>query len=469
MADMAAILRFLRSTSVRLSLRFATLYAVVTLLIFGLTYYFADREITEWVGDQLSDDAAGFAELYDAEGLDATLAKLNGFAGFNFEDYRIYLLKDANGAVLAGNVADINWQGSSGYVETAAIHALKPHHNDVAGYLLHSVQLGPNQLTLGTSTYFLEELREVLGKGLITGFILLLLAGLVAGVIVGRKTERRLTQISGTLRSVATGQLQQRVPMAGGDGDDLARLAQEINKTIIQLGRMVESQKQISADIAHDLRTPMQRLRQRLDELSNLRDLPAEVEDEVQAAIQIADDLIETFHALLRIAQIEAGQRPKRFAPTPLLPILTRIEDVYAAVAEENGQTLAVNAPVQDATVQGDQQLLTQMIANLVENALRHSPPGTRIELSLAHTPNGVQLDIADSGPGIPAEERGKVFDRFYRLEKSRTTPGNGLGLSMVKAIAELHGATVGLQDNHPGLRAPGLRTPGLRVVIRFP
>ena len=469
MDKVGAISRFLRSTSARLSLRFAALYAIITALVFGLTYLFADREITEWVSQQLAEDAAGFASLYDRAGMNAVLVKLHGFAGFDYENYRIYLLEDAKGGVLTGNVTAIDWQGDSGYTPADAIRATTPRYEDVTGYLLHRVQLGPNRLTLGTSDYFLAELREVLVRGLIVGFVLLLLAGLLAGVIVGRRTERRLTQISGTLRSVAAGRLEQRVPMAGGDTDDLARVAEEINKTIVQLGRMVESQKQISADIAHDLRTPMQRLRQRLDELANMADLPPEMEDRIQAAIQITDDLIETFHALLRIAQIEAGQRSKRFAPTPLLPILTRIEDVYAAVAEENGQTLAVtaaihdtpvhDATVRDATVQGDQQLLTQMIANVVENALRHSPAGTRIELSLSHAPDGVRLDIADNGPGIPAGERDKVFDRFYRLEKSRTTPGNGLGLSMVKAIAALHGATIGLQDN----------LPGLRVVIRFP
>lgn len=454
-----AISRFLRSTSARLSLRFAGLYAIITALVFGLTYLFADREITEWVSHQLAEDAAGFASLYDSKGLDAVLVKLNGFAGFDYENYRIYLLEDAQGRVLTGNVTAIDGQADSGYTPADAIRATTPRYEDVTGYLLHRVQLGPNRLTLGTSDYFLAELREILLRGLIAGFALLLLAGLLAGVIVGRKTERRLTQISGTLRSVAAGQLERRVPVAGADTDDLARVADEINKTIVQLGRMVESQKQISADIAHDLRTPMQRLRQRLDELADMRDLPPGMEDRIHAAIQITDDLIETFHALLRIAQIEAGQRSKRFAPTPLLPILTRIEDVYAAVAEENGQTLTVAAPAQDATVLGDQQLLTQMIANLVENALRHSPAGTRITLSLSQAPDGVRLDVADDGPGIPAGERDKVFDRFYRLEKSRTTPGNGLGLSMVKAIADLHGATVGLQDN----------LPGLRVVIRFP
>ena len=264
MARHTGISRFLRSTSARLSLRFAALYAIITALVFGLSYHFADREISEWVSDQLADDAAGFASLYESDGLEAVQAKLGGFAGFNFEDYRIYLLEDANGTVLAGNVDAIDGKGS-GYVPVDAIHAEKPRYEDVTGYLLHSVQLGPNRLTLGTSTYFLEELREVLERGFVAGFILLLLAGLLAGIIVGRRTEQRLTQISTTLKSVAMGQLERRVPTTGTDSDDLARMADEINRTIAQLQKMVDSQKQISADIAHDLRTPMQRLRQRLD------------------------------------------------------------------------------------------------------------------------------------------------------------------------------------------------------------
>ena len=452
MARHTGISRFLRSTSARLSLRFAALYAIITALVFGLSYHFADREISEWVSDQLADDAAGFARLYESDGLEAVQAKLGGFAGFNFEDYRIYLLEDANGTVLAGNVDAIDGQGS-GYVPIDAIHAEKPRYEDVTGYLLHSVQLGPNRLTLGTSTYFLEELREVLERGFVAGFILLLLAGLLAGIIVGRRTEQRLTQISATLKSVAMGQLERRVPTTGSDSDDLVRMAEEINRTIAQLQKMVDSQKQISADIAHDLRTPMQRLRQRLDVLLNAPDLTPENREVAEQAIEIADDLIEIFHAMLRIAQIEAGQRSVRFAVTPLAPIIARIEDAYGPVAEENDQTLVFDTEDQDAMVLGDQHLLTQMIANLVENALRHSPSGTRIEVTLARADDSVLLQVSDNGPGIPAEERDKVFRRFYRLEKSRTTPGNGLGLSMVRAIAELHDATVSLSDNRPGLR----------------
>lgn len=459
MAKTAGILRFLRSTSVRLSLRFAVLYAFITALVLGLTYHFADRELGEWVADQLAQDAAGFADLYQREGLDAVQAKLDGFAGFNFEDYRIYLLEDVDGEVLAGNVDAIDLPDDSGYITVDAVHAQAPRYEDVTGYLLHSVQLDQHRLTLGSSTYFEEELREILGRGFLAGFILLLMAGLIAGVIVGHRTERRLTQISATLKSVSDGQLDHRVPTMGGDTDDLARMAEDINRTIAQLQRMVESQQQISADIAHDLRTPMQRLRQRLDALQAAPDLPTQIHSALDEALGIADDLIETFHALLRIAQIEAGARADRFADAALAPILERIEDAYGPVAEENRQLLTVTMTDHDALVHGDQQLLTQMIANLVENALRHCPAQTSINLSLSRLNDRVLLEVSDDGPGIPEDERDKVLRRFYRLEKSRTTPGNGLGLSMVKAIAELHGAKLRFEDNHPGLR----------VLILFP
>lgn len=453
MAEHARIPRLLRSTSAWLSLRFAALYAVITALVLGLTHHFADREISDWVLEQLADDAAGFASLYKNEGLDAVETRLSGFAGFNFEDYRIYLLEDGDGRVIAGNVEAVDLDGSSGYVAVAAVRAAKPQDKDVAGYLVQSVGLGPNRLILGTSTYFLEELREVLGRGFAVGFCLLLLAGLLAGIMVGRRTEQRQTQISATLKAVAKGQLERRVPTIGSDADDLARMADEINRTIAQLQRMVESQKQISADIAHDLRTPMQRLRQRLDMLLAAPDLSLSLRQDIEDAIEIADDLIKTFHALLWIAQIEAGQRSERFAATALAPILARIEDAYGAVAEENGQILIFEIADPDAAVHGDQQLLTQMIANLVENALRHSFTGAKVGLCLSRQAGSVLLEVADNGPGIPPDEREKVFRRFYRLEKSRTTPGNGLGLSMIKAIAELHGAEVVLGDNHPGLR----------------
>ncbi|TRW95374.1 HAMP domain-containing histidine kinase [Paracoccus sp. M683] len=445
--------RFLRSTSARLSLRFAALYAIITAIVFVLTAIFANREITEWVSDQLAEDAAGFAQLYQRAGLDAVLAKLDGFAGFNFEDYRIYLLEDAGGRIIAGNVANIDWHGTSGHVPADTVSPVHPRYHEVIGYHLHAVDLGPNRLTLGTSTYFLEELREVLVRGFAIGFVMLLLAGLIAGVIVGRRTERRLTQISSTLKAVAAGQLGTRAPTSGGEGDDLVRVADEINSTIAQLQRMVESQKQISADIAHDLRTPMQRLRQRLDAMQQSGKLSAQTEEDVQAATEIVDHLIETFHSLLSIAQIEAGRRSEHFTTITLAPILARIEDAYGAVADENGQTLIVTVGNAEAAVQGDGHLLTQMIANVVENALRHSPAGARVEVTLSAGPSGITVEIADDGPGIPADERDKVMRRFYRLEKSRTTPGNGLGLSMVKAIADLHGARVEMQDNHPGLR----------------
>ncbi|TQS70099.1 HAMP domain-containing histidine kinase [Rhodobacteraceae bacterium] len=451
--------RLVRSTSARLSLRFAGLYAIVTALVFVLTYAFADREITDWVSEQLVKDGAGFVALYDNDGLEAVQAKLDGFAGFNFENYRIYLLQDASGAVITGNIIGIDRPASGDYVPSEAIQLGYAHHDKGIGYLLHEVTLGPYRLTLGTSTYFLEELSEVLVRGFAIGFVLLLLAGLTAGIAVGRKTERRLVAISGALKSVATGALEARVPVSGSDGDDLARLAAEINRTIVQLQKMVDAQTQISADIAHDLRTPMQRLRQRLETMLQSGHLPAQIETDVQAATDIADDLIETFHSLLRIAQIEAGQRANGFAQIALATVLARIEDAYGAVAEENGQMLEFVVQDKAASVLGDQHLLIQMIANIVENALRHNAAGTRIKVTLSRSQDRPVIEVADNGPGIPEDEREKVLRRFYRLEKSRTTSGNGLGLSMVKAICDLHEAELELHDN----------APGLAVRVRFP
>jgi signal transduction histidine kinase len=259
--------------------------------------------------------------------------------------------------------------------------------------------------------------------------------------------------VSGTLERVAEGDLEARVPLHDSDADDLARLSREINSTISQLEKMVESQNQITADIAHDLRTPMQRLRQRLEAIGQSEELADHLSGQVYQAIEAADDLIETFHALLRISQIEAGAQRESFREVDLTAVLSRIEDAYSAVAEENNQTLVFTGGAAPHTVLGDQQLLTQMVANVVENALRHCPSKAHVEMSLLSTSDHTTFTVCDNGPGIPERDREKVFRRFYRVEKSRTTSGNGLGFSLVKAIADLHCAKVALSDNQPGLK----------------
>jgi signal transduction histidine kinase len=221
---------------------------------------------------------------------------------------------------------------------------------------------------------------------------------------------------------------------------------------------LMENLRQVSNDVAHDLRTPLSRLRQDLEEAQKRELTAPELKRVIEGAVAEADVLLETFSALLRIAQIEAGIRRSAFRAVDLSDVLRTVAEAYLPAVEESGRALRTEI-ADGVQVDGDRGLLSQLLVNLVENALRHTPAGTTITLRLSRQPAGALAEVADTGTGIPADERAKVFRRFYRLERSRTTPGSGLGLSTVAAIVELHHAAIELLDN----------APGLRVVIRFP
>jgi signal transduction histidine kinase len=262
-----------------------------------------------------------------------------------------------------------------------------------------------------------------------------------------------------TLSKVSRGEIAERVPITESH-DDLDHVAAQINATLAHLQKLIESVNQASSDIAHDLKKPIGRLRRRLElALRSATDVET-FRSQVEESLQELDSIVETFEALLRITQIEAGARRARFSHVELGTVLADVADVYEPVAEEAGDRLVSSVAIAErAQVTGDRELLTQLFANLIENAIRHSPKGTRIDVSLATRGERHIAVVADSGPGIPAHECENVFRRLYRLERERMSPGSGLGLSLVAAIAELHGAGVILSDN----------TPGLRVEVSFP
>lgn len=280
---------------------------------------------------------------------------------------------------------------------------------------------------------------------------LALLLATLAGMAVSRSFLRRIDAIDQTSRAIMEGNLKERVPVRG-TSDEIDRLSARLNRLFDSNQALLESLKQVGTDIAHDLRTPLTRLRQGLEEARASAKSKAAYAAAVDAAIAESDRLLATFSALLRIAQVESGSRKASFKDVSLSEIFERLANAYQPVIEDQGRRF-VCAIAPDVHFHGDGELLTQMIANLLENAISHTPPGSAISLILAGRAATAEGIVADAGPGIPEAFRQRVMERFFRLDQSRNTAGNGLGLALVAAVAGLHGIAVTLGDNRPGLQ----------------
>lgn len=437
-----------QSTGFRLSLRYALLYSVLTAAVLLAAYLFARGELREWVEDDVRAELAELRALTESQGRDGLIREIDLEVWVASRNSQIYQLTDASGVSLAGNARAIPVFRKRLIVSRDTIEVDNSLDSDATEFIVRDTLIGGMRLVVGKSLHLMKEASDILAEVMAAGLALLLITGLGFGVLVGRRTERRISTIRATLTKVADGDLANRVP-DDLKKDDLARVSVSINETLGRLEALIESQHQISADIAHDLRTPIQRLRQRLER--------ARPEDEktaliIEESIADADAITATFQALLRIAQIEGGARRERFQSVDLIEICQSVASAFEAVAEDEGHSFSCDVPGAPVPVFGDRELLTQLAANLVENAIRHCPHPAAIVLRVFMDDDVPCLEVADTGPGIPADERERVLRRLYRLEKSRTTSGNGLGLSMVKAIADLHGAKLGLGDNEPGL-----------------
>ena len=358
----------------------------------------------------------------------------------------VFLLRDDAGKILAANIQDVPIKSGWSTVEASALGIQTDYR-----YRVYAGNLNGDFLVVGLSNADLDDLAEIILTGFGWSALAVLIAAIAAGTWTASRLQRRLSEVTSTLHRVASGDLSTRLAVSGR-GDDLDLISGEINLTLGRLGALVEAMRQVSADIAHELRTPLNRLRIHIEQAARNAATSAPVEDDLAAAVAQSEAIDQTFSALLRIAQIEAGARREKFAPVDLAALLGDIGDVYAEVAEDAGQTLLCNV-AGAAWVLGDKELLTQVFANLIENAIRHCPTGTVITCRVRVDGNRVTASVSDTGPGIPAGERALVLRRLYRLEKSRTTEGTGLGLSLVKAVADLHGAELALTDATPGLR----------------
>ncbi len=314
------------------------------------------------------------------------------------------------------------------------------------------VLLGGLRLLVGRDVRELEATRTLILEAF--GWGLALTAGLaiLGGIMMTSGMLKRIEAINQTSREIMAGDFSRRIPTQGS-GDDFDQLAQNLNRMLERIMELMQSVRQVSDNIAHDLRTPLTRLRSRLElALAQLNE-PGLASTAVEQAIVDADALLQTFSALLRIARIESRGQPLDCDGLDLPPLLQDLVDLYEPLAMDKEQNLRLVTPAEgELRVCGDRDLLFQAMANLLDNAIKYSPPGGTIRIAARRHHPWVELRVADSGPGIPEEERDKVFNRFYRLESSRTTPGSGLGLSLVQAVVKMHRGHIRLLDNQPGL-----------------
>ena len=447
--------RLVRTISFRLTVMYAVLFAASTLVLFGFVYWIATASLR----DQLRLSLQTEMDLLAAEGpagATGEIAKridqrLSATGARQF----FYRLEDPSGHLIAGNLRSeakfMGWRMLP-HADECRLCA-EPSGDEADHGLLAFARTLPDggRLTVAIDTFRLDEAEELIIRAFGWAAAVTLLLGAGGGIALSQGFLGRIDIINRTARAIMSGDLSERIRVRG-TGDELDQLGRNLNDMLDRLESLMGDLKQVSNDIAHDLRTPLSRLRQRLEAVRIDGRSVADYEQGVDEAMAEADNALAIFGALLRIAQIGSGARRAKFARLDLSALMSSLAMTYSAVAEDAGKRLTSSVEP-GLHIRGDRELLTQLFVNLIENALRHTPAVAQIHVSLKRVAGHPVAEVADSGPGIPAGERKNVFKRFYRLETSRSTPGSGLGLALAAAVANLHHAKIALTDNAPGLK----------------
>jgi signal transduction histidine kinase len=443
----------LKRTPVRLAGAFTILFAFAVVALFAVLYLTLGAGLESHIRRRVAETSDTLVAIDAEHGFGALSAVVADEAKSVRDFDSIFLLRREDGSFEAGNVGNVNVFAGWGILDRAWLPMVagKGDPNDRFHAIWKRVSKG--NLLVGGSDREIRSVQRILLHGFGWGLLATILLAVGSAAYLARRAQEKIDVFATTLSKISHGEISRRVPLTGS-GDDLDHVAQQINAALAHLQKLIENVNQSSSDIAHDLKKPIGRLRRRLEEALGGEGDASIVRGRVKEALKELDSIVETFEALLRITQIEAGARKARFCKLDLASVLAEVADIYEPVAEEAGDRLFCTVGTKaNAAIEGDRELLSQLFANLIENAIRHSPAGTRIGVELRNEADRHLAVVWDTGPGIPAGEREHVFRRLYRLEQARSTPGSGLGLSLVAAIAELHGAHVALADNEPGLR----------------
>lgn len=431
-------------------------YAVITLLVLAMfaapLWYVWHTNIQQVRTDLIRSDANRLSNLFARQGPPALAAAIDSQVhGVNDGVRKIMLFMAPDGTRLAGNLPD--WP--EGVPDRDGLCQVTISIDGVERNVeLVRVTLEDGYVLLVASNLNrFQKLERLFAYGLLGCAVAVLLSAALGGVLIRRALLARVQSISQTSASIIEGKLSHRLPEPH-DGDELQQLTRTVNRMLDQIEQLVTGVQDVSNAIAHDLRTPLSELRARLEELSVARPSGEETFAEIDAAIDDVDRVMGIFNALLRLSEIDSGSRRSGFIRVDLAALGAEVTEFYAPVAELKDIALGFDGPPTLAAL-GVPVLLAQALGNMVDNALKYAPLRGAIAISARRLDDtSIEIVVADNGPGIPAHERTRVIERFYRVDTSRGTPGVGLGLSVVSAVARLHGGTLTLADNHPGLRA---------------
>jgi signal transduction histidine kinase len=446
--------RLLETSTFRLALIYLASFGISALALLGFLYYATAGFMARQTEETVQAEITGLYEQYRTEGL----ARLRDVIALRSaaQPHRasVYLLVDPRGRSVAGNLG--RWPeaapGPDGWL-TFGIE-VKPDGETVqqrraraAAFLLDD----GFRLLVGRDVEDRLQIDAQIRRTLGWGLALTLLLGLAGGLVMSRGMLGRVDAINRTTRRIMAGDLSQRIALKGSR-DEFDQLAANLNAMLDQIERLLGGMRQVTDNIAHDLRTPLNRLRARIELALLQQPARAETRALLEATLADAQAMIATFNALLDIARAEAGSERGGFEEVDLAALGRDLADLYRPVAED-AQLRFEYQCVPGLAMRANRHLLAQAVANLLDNAIKYTPPGGSVRLDARRDASGPMISVTDSGPGIPEADRERVLQRFVRLDATRSTPGSGLGLSLVDAVAKLHGAELILSDNRPGLR----------------
>jgi signal transduction histidine kinase len=446
--------RLLETSTFRLAVVYLALFGVSALALLVYLYFATAAVMERQTAETIDAEIAGLREQYRAAGIERLREVIAQRSAAQPHRASIYLLTDRFGRRVAGNLESWpevepgpeNWMIFT--VEVSPDGETVEQRRALAeGFAL----IGGFRLLVGREVEDRLQMQTLIKQALGWGLALTLLLGLAGGFVMSRGMLSRVDAINRTTRRIMAGDLSQRIALRGSR-DEFDQLAANLNAMLDQIERLLAGMRQVTDNIAHDLRTPLNRLRSRI-ELALMRE-PGRAEDRalLEETLADAEAMIGTFNALLEIARAEAGSERGAFEEVDLEALGRDLADLYRPLAEDKELTFEFQRSP-GLRIRANRHLLAQALSNLLDNAVKYTPSGGRVRLAIERGPGGPTIAVTDTGPGIPQADRERVLQRFVRLDATRSTPGNGLGLSLVDAVAKLHGAELSLADNRPGLR----------------